>query len=180
MLENSLLIGNIIALIGALFMVAIGLVKNKRNILIMQNIQFFIMGIGNLILGGVSGFVANIVSIIRNFFCLKKELTVFWKVFFVIVQIVVSAYFMSIRGFKFQELLPILGTVLYTWKLDEKDMVKLKIVLIICQIMWLTYDISLRNVSGAVFDVLTIVTNALGIIRIRKDVQDTPVAEMDV
>ena len=67
MLENSLLIGNIIALIGALFMVAIGLVKNKRNILIMQNIQFFIMGIGNLILGGVSGFVANIVSIIRNF-----------------------------------------------------------------------------------------------------------------
>ena len=55
-----------------------------------------------------------------------------------------------------------------------------KIVLIICQIMWLTYDISLRNVSGAVFDVLTIVTNALGIIRIRKDVQGTPVAEMDV
>ena len=65
---TQLFIGNIVIFIGALFMVAIGLIKSKKNILIAQNFQFLIMGIGNLILGGTSGFISNMVSIARNLF----------------------------------------------------------------------------------------------------------------
>ena len=52
---NIIVIGNIVAFIGAILMVLVGFIKTKRNILIAQNIQFLIMGLGNLILGGVSG-----------------------------------------------------------------------------------------------------------------------------
>ena len=80
---NIIVIGNIVAFIGAILMVLVGFIKTKRNILIAQNIQFLIMGLGNLILGGVSGFIVNIVGILRNIICLRWNLNVPLKIFFI-------------------------------------------------------------------------------------------------
>ena len=63
---NTLLIGNAISMIGCLIMVGIGFLKKKTHILIAQSVQCLFMGAGNLILGGVSGFICNIVTIVRN------------------------------------------------------------------------------------------------------------------
>ena len=49
-----LIIGNVLGLIGALLMVGIGFMHERRHILIWQNVQFLIMGIGSLVLGGSS------------------------------------------------------------------------------------------------------------------------------
>ncbi|MCR5526376.1 MAG: YgjV family protein [Lachnospiraceae bacterium] len=162
------LLGNIVAFVGALFMVGIGFMHDKRRILLCQNMQFLIMGIGNLLLGGVSGFVADIVSIFRNIFCLKRELTKGWKVFFIIIQVCVSTVFIGIAGFAPREILPIAATLTYTWMLDTKKETVLKIVMLATQLMWLAYDISLLNISSMVFDFLTIGSNIVGFIRARK------------
>lgn len=164
----NLIIGNILGLAGSLLMVGIGFIHNRRYILIGQNVQFLIMGIGNLVLGGVSGFIANIISVIRNLFFLKRELTKGWKLFFVTLQVFVSAVFLFLGGFRWIELLPIISAVVYTGLIDTKKESTLKVVLSGCQMMWLVYDIALMNFAAAVFDVLTICANFVGMFRAKK------------
>ena len=79
---NLILIGNIVALAGAAVMVASGFIKNRKNVLIAQCGQFAIMGVSNLILGGVTGMISNVVSILRNIICLKREFTIPLKIFY--------------------------------------------------------------------------------------------------
>ncbi|SFG44350.1 YgjV family protein [Oribacterium sp. WCC10] len=165
----NLIIGNILGFIGSILMVCLGFVHKRRYILIGQNIQFLIMGVGNAVLGGMSGLVANIVSVARNVFFLKREMTAFWKYFFVVVQILVSGVFLYVGGFRWMELLPIVSAVLYTVMLDTPKESHLKIVLTVCQLMWLTYDIMLMNYAAAVFDVLTICANFVGMMRAIKE-----------
>ena len=68
---NLLLIGNAISMIGCLVTVAIGFLKEKNQILLAQCVQCLFMGVGNLTLGGVSGFICNIVTILRNLVFVK-------------------------------------------------------------------------------------------------------------
>ena len=160
-----ILIGNIITFIGALVMIGIGFIKSKKNIILAQCAQFAIMGIGNLVLGGVTGFITNIVSIIRNLFCIKLKFTTPVKIVFIVVQMVISAVVnqSGIIGW-----LPIAATCIFTWFLDTENEVLLKWVIIITVAMWIVYDLSFRNFSSAFFDVMTMVSNAIGIIMIKK------------
>ena len=68
-----LVIGNIISFAGAIVMVLIGLIKERKKILSAQIAQFSLMGLGNLVLGGPTGFITNMVSIVRNLICFKWE-----------------------------------------------------------------------------------------------------------
>ena len=88
---NTILLGNIVAFAGAILMVLVGLMKKKRDMLLLQNVQFLVMGIGNLILGGITGGIADFISIARNFICLKWKYTIGWKIFFVAVQAALTA-----------------------------------------------------------------------------------------
>ena len=87
---NSILLGNGIALFGAVLMAAIGLIKQRKHILATQCVQFGIMGIANLILGGINGFVSALVSITRNLICLKWELTTPIKIGIISIQAVLA------------------------------------------------------------------------------------------
>ena len=87
---NPLIIGNAISMIGCLIMVLIGFLKKKNHILIAQCVQCLFMGVGNLVLGGVSGFICNIVTIIRNLVFVKFRNTTFLKIFFIVLQLVLS------------------------------------------------------------------------------------------
>lgn len=167
--NTALILGNLVSLGGSIVMVCIGLIKNRNRILLAQNLQFLLMGLGNLILGGVSGFIANIVSILRNFFCLKFEYTNRWKAFFVILQTGISAITLYYAGFHWDEILPILSTVLYTCSLSSKDSVFLKKVMIVCTAMWVVYDLIHLNITAFLFDILTITTTTISIIRIHKN-----------
>ncbi len=166
---NLVIIGNIFGLVGALMMVGLGFIHKRKYILVGQILQFVIMGVGNLVLGGVSGFISNIVGIVRNIFFLKYDMTNGWKSFFMIIQIIISAYFMYRMGFRWIELLPILATAVYTWLLDTKKESHLKIVLNCCQLMWLVYDIMILNYTAAVFDILTICSNFVGMVNAIKE-----------
>lgn len=158
---NLILIGNIVCLVGAAVMVAIGFIKNKKNILLAQCAQFAIMGAGNLILGGVTGFVSNMVSILRNLICLKKEFTVPLKIFFIVIQILLSfkVNTMGLIGW-----FPIIAACIFTWCLDTKSEVVLKAVIIGTELLWCIYDFVLYNFTSLAFDAFTIISTTIGII----------------
>jgi len=162
---TPLLIGNAISMIGCLIMVAIGFLKKKGHILIAQCFQCLFMGVGNLTLGGVSGFVCNIVTIIRNLVFLKARNTTFLKVFFIGLQLLLS---LGSLGDGFISWLPLLAAALFTWCMDTRSEAKLKVCILCTQVMWLAYDLHYRNYVASAFDVMTMVSNCIGFYMVRR------------
>ena len=83
---NPILLGNLISFAGAFLMVVIGLIKRKEKVLAVQCVQFSLMGIGNLVLGGVTGALSNLISLVRNLICYKFGITIPLKLMFIAVQ----------------------------------------------------------------------------------------------
>ena len=79
------IIANVISLIGSLMMVGTGLIKRKRNVLIVQSAQFVVMGVSNLMLGGITGCITNALSLIRNFVTMRSRLTMPVKLVFIAI-----------------------------------------------------------------------------------------------
>lgn len=163
---NALVIGNAIATIGCLIMVGIGFLKKKNHILIAQAVQCLFMGAGNLVLGGISGFICNIVTILRNFVFLKFRNTTLLKIFFILLQFVLSISSLSAGWISW---LPILSAALFTWYMDTRSEAKLKIVILCTQVMWLTYDLYFRNYAASTFDVMTMISNSFCLFTILKN-----------
>lgn len=162
---NHIFLGNCIALIGAVLMAGIGLIRQRKHILVVQCIQFGIMGIANLVLGGINGFASALISIIRNLIGLKWELTTPIKAGIISIQVLLA---LSISHSGIIDVLPGLSACIYTWFLDIKDEIKLKLVIIIAQICWVVYDLSILNYVSFIFDIITIFANIVGIISIGK------------
>jgi len=161
---NLLLIGNILSFAGAILMVCIGLIKTKRNILLAQNGQFILMGIGNLVLGGVSGALSNGLGIIRNLVCLNRDFTPALKALFIALQAVLTLILNREGLFGW---LPFVAALLFTLSLDAENAIVLKLAIIAGQLCWCFYDASIRNYTALAFDIFTVLSNIVGILRIR-------------
>ena len=152
-------------MIGCLIMVGIGLLKKKHQILIAQSVQCLFMGVGNLVPGGISGFICNIVTIIRNLVFVRFRNTTFLKIFFILLQLVLS---LSSFSAGFISWLPLIAAALFTWCMDTKSAAKLKICILCTQVMWLTYDLYYRNYVASAFDVMTFISNCIGLYMVCK------------
>ena len=161
---NIIIIGNAISLAGAVLMVAVGFLKTRKSILLTQWTMFGLMGVANIILGGLTGAVSSLVSIIRNLFCLKGPLSVPVKLLVIGMQILLSV---KVNTLGWIGWLPVISACFYTWMIDVRDETTLKTVLIIAQSMWFIYDLTIRNYVAFTFDVLTILSNLYGIISLK-------------
>lgn len=169
---NIILLGNIICFTGSVIMVLTGFVKTKKKILLTQCAQFTIMSAGNFVLGGISGGIADAICVIRNLISLKWEFTLPLKIIFIGIQIALTAVFndAGIIGW-----LPVIAACIFTWCLDSKNEILLKALIILAQIMWGIYDISIHNYATLCFDVATCITNLAGIIMILKNKKNNAV-----
>ena len=162
---NTVLLGNIVALIGAALMVSTGFLKTKKQILAAQCFQYGVLSASNAILGAFTGITANVIGIARNLFCMKREFTVPWKLVFIAAQL---ALLFAFNADGWLGLLPAAATCVYTWFLDLKDERKLKLVIILTVLCWAVYDFLFRNYVTFAFDLGTVVSNTVGIITLRK------------
>ena len=162
---NTFLIGNLISGIGCLIMVGIGLLRKKSHILIAQCVQCGFLGLGNLVLGGVSGFICNMVTIVRNLVFVKNPITTRLKISFILLQLVLSIGSLSAG---FIGWLPLIAAAVFTWYLDTQSAVKLKLVILFTQVLWLIYDLYYRNYVASAFDVMTMISNLIGLYMIVK------------
>ena len=71
-------------------------------------------------------------------------------------------------------MLPVLSTCIYTWLLDIKGERKLKAVLIAAQLFWLIYDFALSNYVAFAFDIITVLTNLIGIAALTREEKNIP------
>lgn len=156
----TLLAGNLLSLMGCLLMVATGFVIRKRQILYLQCAQCILMGGANCILGAGAGAVANLLSVARNLLFARRGGTLGWKLFFIAVQVL-----LTLRGgiSGWLDWLPVVATAQFTWCLDTKSDMTLKLSCVAGQAMWAVYDLAYCNYAAFVFDLLTLGSNAVGI-----------------
>lgn len=161
---NWILLGNILSLIGCSMMVAVGFVQQKRKVLLYQCAQLGVMFCSNFVLGAASGAISNALGIVRNLVFAKTEGSVWLKLAFVGIQIV-----MTLFGWKGPiEILPILATVVFIWLLDTKNDVVFKLANVCAMVMWCIYDFYYHNYVASVLDGLTIISNCVAIMAIHK------------
>lgn len=154
------ILGNFVSMLGCVLMVAIGFVRKKERILTLQCFQFGLLGLGNLILGAVSGFISGMVSIARNLIFPRVGGGVGLKLVFIAVQVVLTL----LAGWAGPiSLLPLGAGILFTWFIDTKSDAQLKQVIILAQVLWGIYDFHYRNFVSFSFDILTILSNLLGL-----------------
>lgn len=159
----TLLAGNLLSLAGCLLMVSIGFVTKKERILSLQCVQCGLMGGANYILGAGAGTVANLLSVARNLLFAKRGGTLGWKLFFIAAQVALTLWG-GMSGWL--DWLPVLATAQFTWCLDTKRDMTLKLSCITGQAMWTVYDLSYRNYAAFLFDLLTLGSNAVGLARL--------------
>ena len=161
----QIVIGNIVALVGSVLMAYSGIIKEKQKIIIVQTIQMLMLGLSNIILGGIPGAIINSVNCVRNILCYEEKLGFKEKLILVTISVSLSIYFnnLGIIG-----ILPVIATVFYTMLMDMKNVVKFKVLLIFTLILWGIYDIYIKSYTSAIFDFITIGANIFSIYKIYK------------
>ena len=162
-----MIVGNIIAFIAAAIMMYTGYVKNKKKIIFLQTVQIGMSVISNLVLGGIPGAIVNAVSCVRNIVCYKNKLDMRAKIIFVIVT---TALTIAFNNLLFIGLLPLAASLTYIVFMTEKNVIKFKIITIATLIMWGIYDLYIQSYTSACFDFLTVATNIIAIVQIRKGI----------
>ena len=167
---EPILIANLISLAGCSLMVRVGFLRKKETILTVQCFQFGLQGLSHLILGGISGLISAVISIIRNLVFFRGTKSLPMKLLFIGIQLL-----FSIGALKsgWVEWLPIFATAILTLYLDTPSERKLKKVLIVTVIFWLIYDLRYLNFTSAAFDVFTILSNFIGILMLRKNTKSS-------
>ena len=161
----TLIIGNIIALIASLLMVYSGIIKKKKNILLVQSIQIGLSVISNIVLNGITGAIINALSFIRNILCYKDKLNNVAKIIITILAIILTIIFnnLGIIG-----LLPLISTVVYIWFMTIKDVIKFKYLIIFTMILWSIYDLTIQSYTACIFDILTVISNMISITKLKR------------
>jgi len=157
-------VGNVIAFIAALIMVYSGLMKNKKKIIYAQSLQLGLISISDLIMGGITGAIVNLVSCIRNILCYKNKLNITAKILITLITTILSIKFNNLG---FIGLLPLISTIVYIWTMDTKNVIKLKIVIIFTMITWFIYEMTIKLYISAIFDIANIIANILTIKKIK-------------
>ncbi len=161
-----IIIGNVIGLIGSLLMVYGGSVKKREKAIIVQTIQMAILSLNNLVLGSVSGFIINIINIVRNILSYKDKLYKPIIVLIIIVSILLTIKFNTLG---FIGYLPLINSIIFILFMNNKSDIGFKILTIVYVLFWFVHDIYIKSYTTALFDALTIVTSSYAIFKLKKE-----------
>jgi hypothetical protein len=152
--------------VAAIVQVGSGAIKKKSRILIVQTIQLLMQAVSMLLLGGVTGAVSNVLSCFRNFLCYKDKLNLAWKIILIVASI---GFTIALNDQGFLGIIPAAVCTIYIIFMDIKDPVKFKLLVTLSFVPWAVYHFILKSYTGAIFDVATVITNAVTLFKMVKD-----------
>ena len=138
--------------------VASGSIKQKAKILVVQTVQLLMQGVSMLLLGGITGAVSNALSCLRNYLCYKGKLSPLWKGLLIAASILMTV-FLNNQGLL--GILPAVVCTVYILLMDLKDPIAFKLLVTVSFVPWVFYHFFLQAYVATVFDVLTIISNAV-------------------
>lgn len=157
---TSFIIAQICLFLGATLMVASGLPKQKRQILLLQDLQLAFLTVGVGLLGSIAGAATNILSIFRNKLYQRGYMSHTIQIVYILATICIV---LPLNNLGWVGLLPIAATCAFTAAINCKNIVTYKCVFISTCIMWLIHDIYIQAWATILFDILGIITNTIAI-----------------
>ena len=161
-LSNAVLIGNVISFFACSLTTASGFIRSKKIALLLQSVQMTLSGFVCIILGSPSGAIINFISIFRNILCSKDKLNNTAKGVIIVTSTVFSLMF-NTRGII--GLIPVAATILYTLFMDKFEGAKFKRLMIATWGLWTVHDFAIQSYVSSVFNVLTMATAFIAIVR---------------
>ncbi len=162
------ILAQVLALFAILFWVISILLKNKKNILLMQVIANGIYGIEYLLLGAFSAASMNFLSFLRllvyYFYALLNIKMPKW-ILFVFIALVLLFGIITYDGLI--SLLPIIITVLYTYAFWQNNLNVARIIYIVAAIIWIYYNYEVGAYVGIIGNILEIITGLISLIKYR-------------
>lgn len=162
------ILAQVLALFAILFWVISILLKNKKNILLMQVIANGIYGIEYLLLGAFSVASMNFLSFLRllvyYFYALLNIKMPKW-ILFVFITLVLLFGIITYDGLI--SLLPIIITVLYTYAFWQNNLNVARIIYIVAAIIWIYYNYEVGAYVGIIGNILEIITGLISLIKYR-------------
>lgn len=162
------ILAQVLALFAILFWVISILLKNKKNILLMQVIANGIYGIEYLLLGAFSAASMNFLSFLRllvyYFYALLNIKMPKW-ILFVFITLVLLFGIITYDGLI--SLLPIIITVLYTYAFWQNNLNVARIIYIVAAIIWIYYNYEVGAYVGIIGNALEITTGLISLIKYR-------------
>lgn len=154
--------GNIIMFIASIIMVLIGLAKTKKQVITWQSVQLALMGIASACLGSIPGAIANGMGFTRNLLSYNNKLNRTIQIILCIVATVSTLLFNNIGWIGY---LPLLATLTYTWCVTTQNLKFLKGVIAFTCVLWAIHDFTIQSYVGCIFNIFTIITCTIGIVR---------------
>lgn len=164
-MNTAIIVGNLIALVSAIVMVIAGLIQNKKKIIFTETIHIALATISDLVLGGITGAIVNMVSLIRNYLCYKDKLNTPLKILIIALASILTIIFNNLGLIGY---LPLISIIVYTYFIDLKDVIKFKWIVIFSLVLWCVYDFTIHSNIFLLFDVLSILSNLFAIIKIKQ------------
>ena len=155
---QMVLIANIIDFLAAMLQVASGSIKNKAKILVVQTVQLLMQGVSMLLVGGITGAVNNALSCLRNYLCYKDQLNGLWKAVIIVASVALTVCFndQGLLG-----IIPVAVCTVYILLMDLKEPIAFKLLVTLSFVPWVFYHAFVGLYVAAVFDVLSVITNAV-------------------
>ena len=113
-----IVIGNIIALAACLCTVYLEMLEKPKDVIYVRCIQKVMFTSSNIVLGGFSGAIINLINLARNIISYKNKLNIVAKIVLTIISIFLCIYInnLGIIGY-----LPLLGSLTFLWLMNIKD-----------------------------------------------------------
>ena len=156
--------GQILGFIYALFLIISSFGRVANKILIIQTFAFFFKAMHYYLLGGMSGFITSIISLIRNLVFTKIKASKIWTIIFIILFILSGIYYY--QGFFC--LLPVIATIIYTIIINYDNPKYLRWGMFFTSVAWLIYNIYIISYAGTLIQTAVLMTNILAIIKLDK------------
>lgn len=125
--------------------------KNKKRLLKYQIFSCLFYGLQYLFLKAYTGFLMNIVCMIRNYLFYKsKKIPIYYLIIIIILIIV-----LGIISYKdIFSLLPLIAVILYTVALFKGNTKIIRIMELICCILYLLYNIKVQAYIGVISTII--------------------------
>lgn len=156
--------GQILGFIYALFLILSNFGKSTKQILFLQTISFFFKTLHYYLLGGISGFLTSLISMIRNIIFYKIKESKIWVVFFIIIYIIIGIITLK----SIYTLLPVFATIIYTLIINYNNPKYLRYGIFITSLTWLIYNIYIISYSGIIIQIIMLISNIIAIIKLDK------------
>lgn len=156
------MLGNVIAFLASIILAYSGILKNKKKILLFQTIYVTLFVISDIILGGITGAIINVIGMVRNVLCYKNKLGMKEKIIITVVSIILTFMFNNLY---FIGLLPLIANIIYVWFMNVKNVKKFKLLITFTMVLWFIYDVSIKSYTSGLFDFINIVANIITVLK---------------